>query len=46
VEEEEGDQQGWFTYQSIFGDDDDDVRKAGLEKRNKKIDHWRQQEYI
>jgi hypothetical protein len=46
VEEEEGDQQGWFTYQSIFGDDNDDVRKAGLKKRNKKIDHWRQQEYI
>jgi hypothetical protein len=46
VEEEEGDEHGWFTYQSIFDDDDDEVRKEGLEKRNKKIDRWRAQGYI
>jgi hypothetical protein len=44
VEEEEGDEQGWFTYQSIY--EDDDVHHATLERRNKKAERWRQQGYI
>jgi hypothetical protein len=38
-EEEEGDEQGWFTYQSIYEGDEEHQR--GLEKRDRKIEKWR-----
>lgn len=45
VEEEEGNEQGWFTYQSIY-EDDDEYHKAGLEKKDWEVNRWRQQGYI
>jgi hypothetical protein len=44
VGEEEGDKQGWFMYQSIYEDDDD--HKANLEKKDKKVERWRQEGYV
>jgi hypothetical protein len=44
VEEEHGDDQGWFTYQSIV--EDDDYHKTGLVRKDKDLDGWRQQGYI
>jgi hypothetical protein len=45
VEEEDGDDQGWFRYQSIYEDDDDD-RKEALEKKDREVSRWKQQGYI
>jgi hypothetical protein len=40
VEEEgEGDEQGWFTYRSIY--EGDEQHENGLEKRDEKIEEWR-----
>ena len=44
TEEEDGDDQSWFTYQSIYEVDDD--HKAGLMRRDKKIGRWAQQGYV
>jgi hypothetical protein len=44
VEEEHGADQGWFTYQSIV--EDDEYHNAGLVRKNKDLDGWRQQGYI
>lgn len=44
VEVEHGDDQGWFTYQSIV--EDDEYHNAGLVRKNKDLDGWRQQGYI
>ena len=38
-EEEEGDEQDWFTYQSIYEGDEEHQR--GLERRDRKIEKWR-----
>jgi hypothetical protein len=38
-EEEERDEQGWFTYQSIYEGDEEHQR--GLERRDRKIEKWR-----
>jgi hypothetical protein len=44
VEEEHGDDQGWFTYQSIH--EDEDENKAGLERRDLQVESLRRQGYI
>ena len=44
VEEEHGDDQGWFTYKSIHDDENGD--EAGSEKRDMQIEDLRRQGYI
>ncbi|KAI4851849.1 hypothetical protein E4T44_01882 [Aureobasidium sp. EXF-8845] len=44
VEEEYGDDQGWFTYQSIR--EDEDENKAGLKRRDMQVEKLRRQGYI
>jgi len=39
VEEEEGDEQGWFTYQSVY--EGDEEHQKGLERRDRKLRAWR-----
>jgi hypothetical protein len=39
VGEEEGDEQGWFRYQSIF--EGDDEHREGLERKDMKVEDWR-----
>jgi hypothetical protein len=38
-EEGEGDEQGWFTYQSIY--EGDEEHEKGLARRDRKIEEWR-----
>jgi hypothetical protein len=36
---EEGDEQGWFTYQNIY--EDDEEHKKDLRRRDEKVEEWR-----
>jgi hypothetical protein len=39
VEEDEGDEQDWFTYQSIY--EDDKEHQKSLERKEEKVREWR-----
>ena len=39
VEEDEGDEQDWFTYQSIY--EDDEEHQKSLERKEEKVREWR-----
>jgi hypothetical protein len=44
VEEDEGDEQDWFTHQSIY--EDDEEHQKSLERKEEKVREWRRLGHI